>query len=101
MKPEHLLNAATLIVDRNRSPNLVEARVAWDGPTQVLSLAFGTRERPSDEDKEWCELSMAELLAEFPEVVTAETSCFIVGTRIQNLASLVVFQRVAQQANPT
>lgn len=101
MKPEHLFNAAALIVEGNRSPNLVEARVAWDGPTQVLSLAYGTRERPSHEDKEWCELSMAELLADFPEVVTAETACFIVGTRIQNVAGLVVFPRVPRQAHTT
>ncbi|MDI3382562.1 hypothetical protein ACFPPF_16370 [Xenophilus aerolatus] len=93
METEHLLNAATLIVERNRSPNLVEAWVAWDGVTQALSLAYLTAEAPSHDDEEWCELSMAELLAEFSDVAIARTGCFLVGTHAQNGASRRVFAR--------
>ncbi|GAB2469062.1 hypothetical protein GCM10027082_20720 [Comamonas humi] len=95
MKPEHLINAATSIVERNRSPNLIEARVAWDGSTGVLSLAYVTRKEPSDDDEELCELSMTELLAEFPDVVTAETACFIVGARAVDTVDHIVFQAAA------
>jgi len=91
-----LFNAATLIVEHNRSPNLIQAWATWDDAAGVLSLTYLTAEAPSHNDEEWCELSMAELLSEFSDIVTADTGCFLAGTWTRSEASHIVFVRTGR-----
>jgi hypothetical protein len=64
--------AAEVIVRRNITSNISRAAVFWDSGRSHLRLTYFCNTIPTEEDREWQELSMCELLAEFPEVVTAE-----------------------------
>ena len=44
MENKKLFNAATLIVEHNRSPNLIQAWATWDDAAGVLSLTYLTAE---------------------------------------------------------
>ena len=92
MENQALLTAAAHIVARNMTPNINMARVYWSAETSHLKLAFAYDSAPSEDDLEWQELAMTELVAEFPEIVTGE--CLSpVSNGCESEAGLVVYSK--------
>ncbi|SEL60169.1 hypothetical protein SAMN05216359_1123 [Roseateles sp. YR242] len=75
MNTEALAKASKLIAARNVNSRVKSVKVGWDAVTSKLTVAYYIDREPSEEEIELCELSMGELLAEFPEVITADTKC--------------------------
>jgi hypothetical protein len=94
MNSEALLNAATFIVRQNASANLISASVEWDRSIACLTITSIFECDPSEDDLEHGELSVAELLAEFPDVVTVETKYKAdTGQTQHSPDAMVVYQR--------
>ncbi len=68
-----LANSSRFIVARNLTPNVAAAFVHWDDKQRHLRLTYVFDRTPSDADEEELELSMAELIADFPDIVSADT----------------------------
>nr|CAS02529.1 putative integron gene cassette protein [uncultured bacterium] len=75
MKEEDLLRASRVIVARNVTPQICLAAIAWHSSDGKLSLYYYTHQEPTDQDTGQVEITMTELLAEFPDVLKCETSC--------------------------
>jgi hypothetical protein len=84
--------AAATIVARNVSPNVGAALVEWTDSSRCLRLHYFVNATPSEQDAGDVELSMAELLAEFTDVLNAETS-LTVGLPGHEHSGSVVFVR--------
>jgi hypothetical protein len=70
---EHSLHsAATYIVARNLTQNVMGAAVQWDAARAHLCLLYACASTPTEKDEENMELAMAELLAQFADIRTAE-----------------------------
>lgn len=92
MELHHLLNAARIIVARNVTPQVRRATVNWSASQKKLVLCYFTRQPPSEDDVEECELAMTELIAEFPDVADCETSCTQEPKSIEPTTGLVVYE---------
>lgn len=75
MNTEAHMNASKVISARNVNSRVKSVSVDWDPLASKLTLTYYINGEPSEEEIELCELSMGELLAEFPEVQAADTKC--------------------------
>lgn len=73
------------------NPDVNMARVHWNAGTSHLTLVFACDSLPSEDDLEWQELAMTELLAEFPEIVTCE--CLSPVSNSRESDGLVVYSK--------
>jgi hypothetical protein len=60
---------------RNVSERVIRVIVAFAQEAQHLSVIYISDGVPSADDWEDCELTCGELIAEFPEIKSAETAC--------------------------
>lgn len=72
MELSHLLNAAGVIAKRNLSVNVNSVTVEWSQDKAALKLFHYFDLSPTSADLELQELSMCELLAEFPDIRSSE-----------------------------
>lgn len=93
MEMTSLKLAAATIVARNVSPNTSAASVEWCDSSRCLRLHYFVDAPPSDEDEGDVELSMVELLAEFPDVLKAETSMTVGHPDHKHSGALVFLRR--------
>ncbi|WP_172448429.1 hypothetical protein [Caulobacter mirabilis] len=84
---------ARLIVQRNITANVAGARVAFDPSTGDLKLVYYVFARPSDDDEEWRELAIAELIAAHPKVRTASSEFRRCEHMAQDRDGALVFER--------
>jgi hypothetical protein len=84
-------NSATSIIMRNISERIVRVIVGFVSTSGELNLTYLTESRPVDDDWDECELSCAELIAEFPEINRAKTDCCYVGDFLQTSSEKIVF----------
>ncbi|ULU23191.1 hypothetical protein [Dyella terrae] len=75
-----LEESARYIVKRNISSNVEAATIQWDAAEGKLDLTYYTLLTPLDEDEEWCEIAMTELIAAFPDVRSADTHLVKLGS---------------------
>ena len=71
MNLKELASAATLIAKRNTSADVAAVSVVWDECSSKLTVAYYLDDTTSKEAQELCELTIAELLAEFTDVKLA------------------------------
>ncbi len=71
--------SARYIVRRNLSGNVEAATIQWDAAEGRLERTYYTELAPSDDDEEWCEVAMTELIAAFPDIRTADTHLVRLG----------------------
>ncbi|HLU04746.1 MAG TPA: hypothetical protein VKZ94_18410 [Advenella sp.] len=93
MKIQDLLHSATWIVAQNLTPNIVQARIVWNSTARILSLTYVTRKTPSDDDIDLCELSISELIAEYPDIDGAETACVVANALEPGASDYIVYSR--------
>ncbi|MGJ7558914.1 hypothetical protein ACSFBI_33630 [Variovorax sp. RB3P1] len=93
MSPQALRNAASVIVARNLTKNVVTATVSWDEKNQLLELQYFVAGAIGDKEQECCEVSLAELAAEFPDILKAETACLDEQLLPGNPRGEVIFRR--------
>ena len=67
--------SAAFIAQRNVSERVACVLASFDLTSGSLRLVYCTDTQPTDDDWEDCELSCAELIAEFPDITHAETDC--------------------------
>ncbi len=67
--------SAGFIAKRNVSERVRRIVATFDQTAGHLTVIYAFNEEPSDDDREDCELTCAELSAEFPEIRTSETHC--------------------------
>lgn len=75
MNRSALLKSAEFIAKRNVSEQVNRVIVTFDENTSHLSILYCLDGDPSDTDRDDCELTCAELIAEFPDIETADTAC--------------------------
>lgn len=67
--------SAAFIAKRNVSEQVVRVFASFDPTSDSLRLIYCTKSEPTSDDWEDCELTCGELIAEFPEIIHAETDC--------------------------
>ena len=67
--------SAECIAKRNITDRVISIVVTFDQRTGKLKVIYCLCGEPREGDRENCELTCAELIAEFPEVKLAETLC--------------------------
>ncbi len=77
MERQQLERAAKVISARNVTPNVKMVTIGWDSANAKLTLRYYTDTAPSDDDEEFCEIALAELIAEFPDIRKADTACLL------------------------
>lgn len=75
MEQAALKKSAAFIVQRNVSERIARVLASFDPSSGSLRLVYCTEAQPTDDDWEDCELACGELIAEFPEIINAETNC--------------------------
>jgi len=75
MDARQLMNASRLIARNNLTDKVLAVRIGWNDDTSRLTVAYYVDGLPSDDEQELCELTMGELLAEFPDIAQADTQC--------------------------
>ena len=75
MDQAEFLNEATLIASRNVNAAVTRIAVQFDETIKHLSVIYCFDRHVNDDDSDWCKLTCAELIAAFPEIKTAETTC--------------------------
>ena len=95
MKNEALLWAAKTITLRNLTEKTVAATVTWSAMNSKLIVTYYVDGAISDDEEELCELTLTELLAEFSDVIHADSCCINAHDKLSELPYLegLVFQR--------
>ena len=75
METTEFKESAQFIARRNVSARVARVMASFDSNSGNLSVIYCTEGEPTDDDVEDCELTCAELIAEFPQIRTAETKC--------------------------
>lgn len=75
MNSKELIGAATLIAKCNASDDVAAVSVAWDERSSKLTVTYYVDDTTSEAAQELCELTIAELLAEFADVKLAASHC--------------------------
>ncbi len=80
MTPTALQHAATFIAKGNLTPRVFSVRVDWNESQLHLLVQYFVLGEPGDDERELCELTLTELIAQFPDIQTAETQCLPAST---------------------
>ncbi|CAP45194.1 conserved hypothetical protein [Bordetella petrii] len=75
MDYQALMNASRWIAKNNLTDKVCAVRVGWDNDTSKLTVIYYVDGPPTEDEEDECEITMAELLAQFPDVVQADTEC--------------------------
>ncbi len=92
MKQEAFKTSAEFIAKRNVSDRVLRVIVSFDRREAHLKVIYHLRCDPEESDYEDCELTCAELVAEFPEIKVAETRCVsdaVCGNDIGDIGEVV------------
>lgn len=81
------------ITRRNVTANIAGARLAFEAGTGHARLVYYVFATPTDDDEEWRELAMGELIAALPEIRTASTEFRGHQRMTQDGDGAVVFER--------
>jgi hypothetical protein len=73
MDKAQLEACARYIVERNLTNNVEAVAIEWMATEERLDLTYYTCDVPLEDDGEWCEIAMTELLAKFPQIRAANT----------------------------
>ncbi|MEN3378452.1 MAG: hypothetical protein V7604_3807 [Hyphomicrobiales bacterium] len=93
MEATEFKESAQFIARRNVSARVVRVMASFDPNSGNLSVIYCTKGEPTDDDVEDCELTCAELIAEFPQIRTAETKCVSSEQCAQSDEEAVVFSK--------
>ena len=55
---------------------MVRVLASYGANSGSLRLTYCVEAEPTDNDRQDCELACAELIAQFPEIIRAETNCY-------------------------
>lgn len=75
MNIQELVSASTAISKTNVNENVIAVGVAWDENTHKMSVNYYVDGLLSDEERELCDLTVTELLAEFSDIRSADSQC--------------------------
>lgn len=75
MNNHALFNAASLIAKNNLSDKVISITVTWDEEISKLTVTYFVDGSVSEEEQDLCELTLAELLAEFSDIQLADGQC--------------------------
>ena len=86
--------SARYITARNVTPNVAAVTATWDAVTGHLHVTYHLDGPPTDDDEEEMELTVGELVAEFPAIQTASSGLrSVVDLRAGERGDLV-FERI-------
>ncbi|MCD0505058.1 hypothetical protein [Bordetella petrii] len=88
MDVRELMAASRAIARHNVTDNVLAVAVAWDETASQVTVAYYVDGPPRDDERELCELTLAELLAQFPAIRQARTQCVDAGNKGAALRSL-------------
>jgi hypothetical protein len=95
MTQSEFLKSAQFIAKRNVSELVAQVLVSFEQSTATVHVIYLTKSIPSEAEVEWCELTCAELIAEFPEIKHADTKCLAIEEYdLEIAADSVVFSRL-------
>lgn len=66
--------SAQYIAARNVSPNVAAVAASWDASANHVHVIYYLYGPATDDDVEWRELTVGELVAAFPEIQTASSA---------------------------
>jgi hypothetical protein len=93
MEAAEFKKSARFIARRNVSARVARVMATFDPDSGNLSVIYCTEGEPTDDDVEDCELTCTELIAEFPQIKTAETKCVSSEQCAPNDEDAVVFRK--------
>jgi len=95
MEENTLRRSAEIIAGRNISDRVLRVVVTFNSSKGQLRVVYCLASEPTEDDEDDCELTCAELIAEFPEIVIAETSCIPIEqySATEDETNAVVFSR--------
>jgi hypothetical protein len=76
MEANTLHLAASIVAGRNVTPLVAAVRIAWDDGLASLTVHYLVDGVITEEERELCELTAGELIAEFPDIGTVHTECY-------------------------
>ncbi|WP_340647046.1 hypothetical protein [Phenylobacterium sp.] len=79
MDEEVFRRSAQLIARRNLNDRINRVLANFNSKDGMLNVIYCVEGDPSDDDIEECEITCAELIAEFPEIREARTLCVSVA----------------------
>jgi len=88
MSPELFSSESKLIASRNVNDQVLAITASWRTETDTLTVSYFTDRQPTEDDAELCELTCGELIAAFPDVQNAATSCVPSDMTREDLAAL-------------
>lgn len=94
MTNQELMNASSFIARRNLNEKVIGVTVNWDAGISKLTVTYYVDGVVSDEERELCELTLAELLAEFSDVKLADSQCLDAHSELGELRGLVYFRKI-------
>ncbi|AKU21151.1 hypothetical protein [Massilia sp. NR 4-1] len=89
MNKQELMNAASSIIKNNLTSRVVAATVDWDDEISKITLTYYINGAETDDDIEFCELSLTELLAEFSDIRLAASQCINAKENLGKLEGVV------------
>ena len=96
MDTNALARAASLIAKGNVNSSISAVRLDWNSALLRVSVLYFVDGDVSDDERELCELTLAELLAEFPEIRTAETQCLPTIDEAAYAPTISIYRRGTQ-----
>ncbi len=78
MELANFKKAAAFIAQRNVSERIARVLASFDPDNGTLRLVYCSEVAPTDDDWDDCELTCGEIIAEFPELIYAETNCVFI-----------------------
>jgi hypothetical protein len=93
MEKNVLERTAALIAQGNVTPQVAYVRVDWDGGMAKLTVQYFVDGSINDDERELCELTLTELVAEFPEICAADTQCLPFSQAGSSTAHGIVYRR--------
>lgn len=93
MDDQALLLAARAIVRRNLTDQVAGATMRWRSEISEFVLRYYCDASYGAAEEAECELSITELLAEFPEIRHAQAQCRLTSSVALDVGELWVFQR--------
>jgi hypothetical protein len=75
MNIDDLMLASAPITSRNVDEHVLAAAVQWNADLSDFTLTYYLDRRPTEDDKQQCDLALAEIIAEFSEINRASAVC--------------------------
>lgn len=88
MNYQDLIESSSIIAKRNLTDKVLAVTVIWENEISKLTVTYYVNGAVTDDEEEWCELTYAEITAEFPDVMIGDTRCISIDAKSEDMSAL-------------